>query len=452
MIEAGDIPKTSLANFKSEAIMHWDSVFKLDKLRASVKSRLIRGYRPMVKTDERPAGFHYMRPWRPEDDPSYRRAMPGGDGVYHWGVDPGHHNIMFAARRCGDGSYHTERLTKNHYYGETGFDKGRRQRANWTKRELADEAGAFEGTVLKTSDEAKNAEYTAALSRVFVQSWRVKTKRKASAPPQVFHRTTTSPGPVLRQAQGAGWIRSSHRVRRRQIPLFTKRVGSGSAPTTSVRSVPPWLPPHRRRRRIPHELGVPNVRHATVRGYKPTYERVGARVPTVPVARVRRAPFLSRGRPRGDKHPPVPRGGVGGAPRPGFLRRSAQDGWVRPTRGFSCENAEISKKDAGNSGVVSSASALVIPPFCKLSQPCVFGLGSTRRWTSAVLGARSRASTLLVARDAGRIPTVGDLAVNIARRARKDAARHGREGGFLVLDTPSQTWDSKFVNNFLLRK
>ena len=35
MIEAGDIPKTSLANFKSEAIMHWDSVFKLDKLRAS---------------------------------------------------------------------------------------------------------------------------------------------------------------------------------------------------------------------------------------------------------------------------------------------------------------------------------------------------------------------------------------------------------------------------------
>ena len=37
------------------------------------------------------------------------------------------------------------------------------------------------------------------------------------------------------------------------------------------------------------------------------------------------------------------------------------------------------------------------------------------------------------------------LAVNIARRARKDAARHGREGGFLVLDTPSQTWDSKFV-------
>ena len=42
------------------------------------------------------------------------------------------------------------------------------------------------------------------------------------------------------------------------------------------------------------------------------------------------------------------------------------------------------------------------------------------------------------------------LAVNIARRARKDAARHGREGGFLVLDTPSQTWDSFFVNNFLL--
>ena len=37
------------------------------------------------------------------------------------------------------------------------------------------------------------------------------------------------------------------------------------------------------------------------------------------------------------------------------------------------------------------------------------------------------------------------LAVNIARRARKDAARQGREGGFLVLDTPSQTWDSKLV-------
>ena len=66
--------------------------------------------------------------------------------------------------------YHTERLAKNHYYGETGFDKGRRQRANWNKRELADEAGAFEGTVLKTSDEAKITEYTAALSRVFVQS------------------------------------------------------------------------------------------------------------------------------------------------------------------------------------------------------------------------------------------------------------------------------------------
>ena len=60
-------------------------------------------------------------------------------------------------------------------------------------------------------------------------------------------------------------------------------------------------------------------------------------------------------------------------------------------------------------GVVSSASALVIPPFCKLSQPWVFGLGSTRRWTSAVLGARSRASTLLVASDAGRNPTVGDF-------------------------------------------
>ena len=60
-------------------------------------------------------------------------------------------------------------------------------------------------------------------------------------------------------------------------------------------------------------------------------------------------------------------------------------------------------------GVVSSASALVIPPFCKLSQPYSVGLGSTRRWTSAVLGARSRASTLLVARDAGRIPTVGDF-------------------------------------------
>ena len=37
------------------------------------------------------------------------------------------------------------------------------------------------------------------------------------------------------------------------------------------------------------------------------------------------------------------------------------------------------------------------------------GFQETRRWTSAVLGARSRASTLLVARDAGRIPTVGDF-------------------------------------------
>lgn len=60
-------------------------------------------------------------------------------------------------------------------------------------------------------------------------------------------------------------------------------------------------------------------------------------------------------------------------------------------------------------GVVSRASALVIPPFCKLSQPYSVGLGSTRRWTSAVLGARSRASTLLVASDAGRNPTVGDF-------------------------------------------
>ena len=91
MIEAGDIPKTSLANFKSEAIMHWDSVFKLDKL----------GEVKIIPKTDGPASFHYMRPWRPEDDPSYRRAMPGGDGVYHWGVDPGHHNIMFAARRCG---------------------------------------------------------------------------------------------------------------------------------------------------------------------------------------------------------------------------------------------------------------------------------------------------------------------------------------------------------------
>ena len=96
-------------------------------------------------------------------------------------------------------------------------------------------------------------------------------------------------------------------------------------------------------------------------------------------------------------------------------------------------------------GVVSRASALVIPPFCKLSQPYSVGLGSTRRWTSAVLGrVRALPHYLLQAMLEGTRRSA-ILAVNIARRARKDAARHGREGGFLVLDTPSQTWDSKFV-------
>ena len=81
-------------------------------------------------------------------------------------------------------------------------------------------------------------------------------------------------------------------------------------------------------------------------------------------------------------------------------------------------------------GVVSSASALVIPPFCKLSQPCSFGLGSTRRWTSAVLGARSRASTLLVARDAGRIPTVGDFSRQ-HRATRPKGCGASRERGWV---------------------
>ena len=109
MIEARDIRKTSLAKFKSQAIMQWDSVFKLDKLRASgqVKRNMDFGF--LVKTDGTSASFHFLRPCRPEDDPSYRRAMPGGDGVYHWGVDPGHHNIMFAARRCAT----TVRITPN---------------------------------------------------------------------------------------------------------------------------------------------------------------------------------------------------------------------------------------------------------------------------------------------------------------------------------------------------
>ena len=244
----------------------------------------------MVKTDGTSASFHFLRPCRPEDDPSYRRAMPGGDGVYHWGVDPGHHNIMFAARRCDDGSYHTERLTKKHYYGETGFDKGRRQRANWNKRELADEAGAFEGTVLKTSDEAKIAEYTAALSpRVCSILAGEDETQKASARLRCFFRRRRVLDRFFDKLKGPDG--SAPRIAFGDARFPSSRKGWGrSAPTTSARgSVPPSLPPHRRHRRIPHELGVPNVRHATVRGYEPTHERVGARVPTVPVARVRRA-------------------------------------------------------------------------------------------------------------------------------------------------------------------
>ena len=74
-------------------------------------------------------------------------------------------------------------------------------------------------------------------------------------------------------------------------------------------------------------------------------------------------------------------------PVPDFFAAALKTGGFAPTRGFSCENSEISKKMMQETvGVVSRASALVIPPFCKLSQPYSVGLGSTRRWTSAVLG------------------------------------------------------------------
>ena len=331
MIEAGDIPKTSLANFKSEAIMHWDSVFKLDKLRASGQVKRNWNFGFMVKTDGTSASFHFLRPCRPEDDPSYRRAMPGGDGVYHWGVDPGHHNIMFAARRCDDGSYHTERLTKNHYYGETGFDKGRRQRANWNKRELADEAGAFEGTVLKTSDEAKITEYTAALSRVFVQSWRVKTKRKRR---QLRLRCFLGRRRVLDRFfdKLKGPDGSAPRIAFGDARFPSSRKGWGrSAPTTSVRGAC--------HRRFPLTADIDEFRTSSVCPTCGT-QLCGVINPRTneSVRGFRRCPspdcaaraFLSRDALAAINILQCHEAALEARPRPGFLRRGAQDGWVRP--------------------------------------------------------------------------------------------------------------------------
>ena len=80
--------------------------------------------------------------------------------------------------------------------------------------------------------------------------------------------------------------------------------------------------------------------------------------------------------------------------------------------------------------MVSSASALVITPFCKLSRPYSVGLGSTRRWTSAVLGARSRASSLLVAREAGTVPVVGEFSRQ-HRATRSKGCGASRERGWV---------------------
>ena len=334
MIEAGDIPKKSLKNFKSEANMHWDSVFKLDKLRASGQVKNCWNFTFLVKTDGTAASFHYMRPWRPEDDPNYRHAMPGGDGDadgYHWGVDPGHQNILFAARRCDDGSFHTERLTKNQYYGQTGFDKGRRQRANWNKRELADEAGAFDGTVLKTTDEDKIAEYTAAMARVFVQSWRVKTSRKRR---QLRYRCHLGRRRVLdkffNRLQGPDG--SAPRIAFGDAKFCSSHKGWGrSAPTTSVRAAC--------HRRFPLTADVDEFRTSSV---CPTCD---AQLTEVICARTnqsvrgfRRCPspecaaraFLSRDAVGAINILRCHEAALEARPRPGFLRRGAQDGWVRP--------------------------------------------------------------------------------------------------------------------------
>jgi len=334
IIEAGDIPKTSLKRFKSEADMHWDSVFKLDKLRASGQVKQSWNFSFLVKTDGTSASFNFMRPWRPEDDPNYRRAMAGGDGDadgYHWGVDPGHHNILFAARRCDDGSYHTERLTKNQYYGQSGFDKGRRQRANWNKRELADEAGAFEGTVLKTTDEDKLVEYTAALSRVFVESWRVKTKRKRR---QLRYRCFLGRRRVLDTFYNKlkGPDGSAPRIAFGDARFPSSQKGWGrSAPTTSVRGAC--------HRRFPLTADVDEFRTSSV------CPRCDAQLTEVICARTnksvrgfRRCPspecaaraFLSRDAVGAINILRCHEAALEARPRPGFLRRGAQDGWIRP--------------------------------------------------------------------------------------------------------------------------
>ena len=100
-------------------------------------------------------------------------------------------------------------------------------------------------------------------------------------------------------------------------------------------------------------------------------------------------------------------------------------------------------------GVVSRASALVIPPFCKLSQPYAVGLGSTRRWTSAVLGARSRASTLLVARDAGRIPTVGDFSRQHRATRPKGCGASWERGWVLSFRHTLSNLGQQICNNFV---
>ena len=213
---------------------------------------------------------------------------------------------------------------------------------------------------------------------MFVQSWRVKTKRKRR---QLRLRCFLGRRRVLDRFfdKLKGPDGSAPRIAFGDARFPSSRKGWGrSAPTTSVRGAC--------HRRFPltadaeidefrtssvcptcgtQLCGVINPRtNESVRGFR--------RCPSPECAA--RA-FLSRDALAAINILQCHEAALEARPVPDFFAAALKTGGFAPTRGFSCENAEISKKRMRETvGVVSSASALVIPPFGgKLSQPYFLG-------------------------------------------------------------------------------